>query len=81
MDLWNICGAVEILSFILLALRLAVTLVNVNAPVVATTSWWLHLSAQVVAQKIKKSIPVDFIIYLLTCIYFICDDTLRIDHR
>ena len=25
-----------------------VTLVNVNAPVVATTSWWLHFSAQVV---------------------------------
>ena len=25
------------------------TLVNVNAPVVATTSWWLHFSAQVVA--------------------------------
>ena len=22
---------------------------NVNAPVVATTSWWLHFSAQVVA--------------------------------
>ena len=26
-----------------------ITLVNVNAPVVATTSWWLHFSAQVVA--------------------------------
>ena len=25
------------------------TLDNVNAPVVATTSWWLHFSAQVVA--------------------------------
>ena len=25
------------------------TLVNVNAPVVATTSWWLHFSAPVVA--------------------------------
>ena len=25
------------------------TLVNVNAPVVATTSWWLHFSALVVA--------------------------------
>ena len=25
-----------------------ITLVNVNAPVVATTSWWLHFSAQVV---------------------------------
>ena len=25
------------------------TLVNVNAPVVAETSWWLHFSAQVVA--------------------------------
>ena len=24
-------------------------LVNVNAPVVASTSWWLHFSAQVVA--------------------------------
>ena len=40
------------------------TLVNVNAPVVATTSWWLHFSALVVALKVKKSIPVDFIIYL-----------------
>ena len=27
----------------------ACTLVNVNAPVVATTSWWLHFSAPVVA--------------------------------
>ena len=26
-----------------------ITLVNVNAPVVVTTSWWLHFSAQVVA--------------------------------
>ena len=26
-----------------------ITLVNVNAPVVATTSWWLHFTAQVVA--------------------------------
>ena len=25
------------------------TLVNVNAPVVATTSWWLHFSVPVVA--------------------------------
>ena len=25
-----------------------ITLVNVNAPVVATTSWWLHFSAPVV---------------------------------
>ena len=25
------------------------TLVNVNAPVVATTSWWLHFKAPVVA--------------------------------
>ena len=41
-----------------------ITLVNVNAPVVATTSWWLHFSAPVVALKVKKSIPVDFIIYL-----------------
>ena len=40
------------------------TLVNVNAPVVATTSWWLHFTAPVVALKVKKSIPVDFIIYL-----------------
>ena len=39
-------------------------LVNVNAPVVATTSWWLHFTAPVVAYKVKKSIPVDFIIYL-----------------
>ena len=53
--------------------RLVSTLVNVNAPVVATTSWWLHFSAQVVALKVKKSIPVD--------IYFICDDTWRTDHR
>ena len=27
----------------------SITLVNVNAPVVATTSWWLHFSAPVVA--------------------------------
>ena len=26
-----------------------ITLVNVNAPVVATTSWWLHFTAPVVA--------------------------------
>ena len=26
-----------------------VTLVNVNVPVVATTSWWLHFTARVVA--------------------------------
>ena len=25
------------------------TLVNVNAPVVATTNWWLHFTAPVVA--------------------------------
>ena len=30
-------------------LRDGVTLVNVNAPVVATTSWWLHFTAPVVA--------------------------------
>ena len=42
----------------------SITLVNVNAPVVATTSWWLHCSAPVVALKVKKSIPVDFIIQL-----------------
>ena len=30
------------------------TLVNVNTPVVATTSWWLQFSAQVVALKVKK---------------------------
>ena len=35
------------------------TLVNVNAPVVATTSWWLHFSAPVVALKVKN-------LYLLT---------------
>ena len=27
----------------------SITLVNVNAPVVATTSWWLHFLAPVVA--------------------------------
>ena len=31
-----------------------ITLVNVNAPVVATTSWWLHFTAPVVALKVKK---------------------------
>ena len=31
--------------------------------------------------KGKKSIPVGFMIYLQTCIYFICDDTWRTDHR
>ena len=31
--------------------------------------------------KARKSIPVDFMIYLQTCIYFICDDTWRTDHR
>ena len=30
-------------------LRFFITLVNVNAPVVATTSWWLHFTAPVVA--------------------------------
>ena len=32
-------------------LFLMITLVNVNAPVVATTSWWLHFSAPVVKGK------------------------------
>ena len=41
-----------------------ITLVNVNAPVVATTSWWWHFYALVMALKVKKSIPVDFMIYL-----------------
>ena len=40
------------------------TLVNVNAPVVATTSWWLDFSAQVVVIKVKKPIPVDIMFYL-----------------
>ena len=31
--------------------------------------------------KGKKYIPVDFMIYLKACIYFICDDTWRTDHR
>ena len=39
-----------------------VTLVNVNAPVVATTSWWLHFSAPVVAYKVKN-------LYLLTLLF------------
>ena len=30
------------------------TLVNVNALVVATTSWWLHFTAPVVALKVNK---------------------------
>ena len=29
--------------------QILITLVNVNAPVVATTSWWLHFTAPVVA--------------------------------
>ena len=33
-----------------------ITLVNVKAPVVATTSWLLHFSAQVVAYKVKKNL-------------------------
>ena len=38
------------LTFVLCkVLEHIVTLVNVNAPVVATTSWWLHFSAPVVA--------------------------------
>ena len=45
-------------------IALEITLVNVNAPVVATTNWWLHFSAQVVVLKVKKSIPVDFMIHL-----------------
>ena len=32
-----------------LILKPIFTLVNVNAPVVATTSWWLHFSTHVVA--------------------------------
>ena len=31
--------------------------------------------------KGKKSIPVDFMIYLKACIYFIRDDVWRTDHR
>ena len=30
-------------------IAISTTLVNVNAPVVATTSWWLHFTAPVVA--------------------------------
>ena len=37
------------LVFIIYAQIHSFTLVNVNAPVVATTSWWLHFSAPVVA--------------------------------
>ena len=40
------------------------TLVDVNAPVFATTSWWWKFSALVLTIKVKKSIPVDFMIYL-----------------
>ena len=36
-------------SFITSAPDYLITLVNVNAPVVATMSWWLHFSAPVVA--------------------------------
>ena len=43
----------------LISFSMICTLINVNAPVVATTSWWLHFSAQVVASKVKN-------IYLLT---------------
>ena len=32
-------------------------------------------------EKVKKTIHVDFMIYLLACIYFICDETGRTDHR
>ena len=39
-----------------------ITLVNVKAPVVATTSWWLHFSAPVVV-KGKKNL------YLLTLLF------------
>ena len=39
------------------------TLVNVNAPVVATASWWLHFTAPVVAYKVKKNL------YLLTLLF------------
>ena len=34
---------------LLLTVTPIVTLANVNAPVVATTSWWLHFTAPVVA--------------------------------
>ena len=44
--------------------KLDITLVNVNASAIAKTSWWWHFSAQVVAYKVKKSIPDDFMIYL-----------------
>ena len=46
------------------------TLVNVNVPVVATTSWWLLQRAGGCifstggGVKVKESIPVDFMIYL-----------------
>ena len=41
-----------------------IKLVNVNAPVVATTSWWWHFLRTGDGLKGKKSIPVDFMIYL-----------------
>ena len=39
----------NLFSYSLTSLLTRITLVNVNAPVVATTSWWLHFSAPVVA--------------------------------
>ena len=38
------------------------TLVNVKATVVATTGWWWQFPALVMAQKIKKTTPFDFMI-------------------
>ena len=32
------------------------------------------------AEKVKITIPVDFMIYLKACIYFICEDTWRTNH-
>ena len=54
------CAYVRSAQCLCYSLSVINTLVNVNAPVVATTSWWLHFTAPVVAKKGKKNL------YLLT---------------
>ena len=48
------CAYVRSAQCLCYSLSVINTLVNVNAPVVATTSWWLHFTATVVAKKGKK---------------------------
>ena len=69
--IWYLLKAIYFLFILYFFRRFTVnTLVNVNAPVVATTSWWWQFSALVLALKVKKNL------YLLTLRFiYICKCT------